>query len=53
MRRGAANTNEHDANKHGLKDEREQMHTRTNNGLRTRERGDVREERRGGEDAAC
>jgi hypothetical protein len=53
MRRGTANTNGHDANKHGPEDEREQTHARTNNGLHTRERGDAREERRGGEDAAC
>ena len=42
--------NEHDTNKHGPKNEREWTHARTNNGLHTRERGDVREEMRGGED---
>ena len=46
MRRGMANTNEHDTNKHGLKNEHKRTHARTNNGLRTRERGDAREERR-------
>ena len=44
--------NEHNANKHRPKDERKWMHARMNNSVRTREKGDMREERRGGEDAA-
>ena len=53
MQRGVANMNEHDTNKHGPKNKHKWTHARTNNGLRMRERGDAREEMRGGEDAAC
>jgi hypothetical protein len=44
------NTNEHDANKHGPKDECEWMHVRMNNRVHIRERG-MQGKRGGGEDA--
>jgi hypothetical protein len=40
------------ANKHRPKGEHKWIHARTNNSVPMRERGDMREERRGGEDAA-
>ena len=47
MAKGCSNTNNHDTNEHGPKDEHERVHVRITNGVHTRERGVVRAERRG------